>query len=187
MPFYPSSATAGTSAGAISVSNLTSYQELKDITVGYGTGTGDTTAAVYNSAGKYPTDVTIGGPSRANNPQASGAAVGSSTFTDLITLAGFATSTLITLTQGFSVAATAGNPRQQMAVALSGNTYHNIQSKLEKVNRELNILANDLGMVIGDASYRANIRGTAFANGGVAITTAVGRYPSSWNRYSTSI
>lgn len=187
MPFYPSSATAGTSAGAISVSNLTSYQELKDITVGYGTGTGDTTAAVYNSAGKYPTDVTIGGPSRANNPQGSGAAVGSSAFADLITIAINAQNTLRSVVQGFSVSSAAANPQQQMSLALQGNTYHNLQSKLEKVNRELNILANDLGMVIGDPSYRANIRGTGFANGGVAITTAVGRYPSSWNRYSTSI
>lgn len=181
MPFYPSSATAGTSAGAISVNNLStgtnpSYQELKDITVG------NNESLDYVSSANYPTDANIGGPWRTP----SGTAIGSSTFTDLITIAGAATSTLISLVQSFTVTATAIAPEQQMSVNLQGIGYHNAQSKLEKINRELNVLIRDLGMVSGETGYRANISGTLFANGGVAITTAIGRYPSSWNRYTNS-
>ena len=182
MPFYPSSATAGTSAGAISVNNLStgtnpSYQELFDNV------TSSAVGLTYGSAGKYPTDANIGGPARVSNI---GVAIGTSTYTDLVTLAGAATSTLISLVQSFTVTATSTAPEQQMSAALQGNTYFNVQSKLEKINRELNTLIKDLGMVSGESGYTANIRGTAFANGGVAVTTTVGRYPSSWNRYTSS-
>lgn len=181
MPFYPSSATAGTSAGVIAVNNLStgtnpSYQELKDIT------TGNDETLDYVSAANYPTDANIGGPWRTGT----GIAIGSSTFTDLVSIAGAATSTLISLVQSFTVTATSGAPEQQMSVALQGNTYHNVQSKLEKINRELNTLIKDLGMVSGESGYTANISGTAFANGGVAITTTVNKKPSTWNRYTNS-
>lgn len=182
MPFYPSSATAGTSAGAISVNNLStgtnpSYQELFDNV------TSSAIGLTYGSAAKYPTDANIGGPARVGNI---GVAIGASTFTDLVTLAGAATSTLISLVQSFTVTSTSAAPEQQMSVNLQGNTYHNVQSKLEKINRELNTLIRDLGMVSGETGYRANISGTVFANGGVAITTTVNKKPSTWNRYTNS-
>lgn len=181
MPFYPSSATAGTSAGNISINNLSSganasYQELKDVLVG------NSETLDYVSAANYPTDANIGGPWRTGNSFA----IGSSTYDDLTDLALDATDALRTIVTGWTVLKTSAAPEQQMSVALQGNTYNNLQSKLEKINRELNTLIKDLGMAAGESGYQANLRGVLFANGGVAITTTVGRYPSSWNRYTNS-
>lgn len=167
---YPSSFTSGSSAGAISVSNLTNFQELKDITVGFGAGTGDTTVASYNSRAKYPTDVVIGGPTRTNSISQIGAALGSSSVTDLtLAFSNFVTAKDAVLTELNNMTAT----ELLVSPNLATLTFNNIQSKIEKVTFEVNRLADDLLRV--DA-------GTA----GGALKTPVGRYPSSRNRFTNT-
>ena len=69
MPTYPSSLYKGTARsangttndpGSYLFNNLTTYQELKDTVIGYGSGPNDSTTVTYNSAAKYPTDVRFG-------------------------------------------------------------------------------------------------------------------------------
>lgn len=164
MPFYPSSAVGGTSQGGYVVSNLTSYQELKDITIGYGAGANDTTTVTFNSQAKYPTDVNFGGPWRTS---ATGPAIGSSSVRDVeLALINFAAA-------GMAITAeTTFMSSQQLAVSddFAVNSIMNIQSKIEKVTYEMSRLAGDL------ARIRANTAGGA-------VTTPASRYPSSQNRF----
>ena len=160
MPSYPSSFTNGTSAGAISVSNLTNFQELKDITIG------NNEALDYLSGANYPTDANIGNVWRGQN----NAALGSSTVRDIeLALINFAAAGYALTTETFNMSA------QQLAVSddFAVNSFMNLQSKIEKATYEMNRLASDL------IKIRANTAG-----GGV--TTPPGRYPSSWNRYTNS-
>ena len=69
MPTYPSSLYKGVARSANGTTNdpgsylwnnLTTYQELKDTVIGYGSGPNDSTTVTYNSAAKYPTDVRFG-------------------------------------------------------------------------------------------------------------------------------
>jgi hypothetical protein len=69
MPTYPSSLYKGVARsangttndpGSYLFNNLTTYQELKDTVIGYGSGPNDSTTVLYNSAAKYPTDVNVG-------------------------------------------------------------------------------------------------------------------------------
>ena len=69
MPTYPSSLYKGVARsangttndpGSYLFNNLTTYQELKDTVIGYGSGPNDSTTVTYNSAAKYPTDVRFG-------------------------------------------------------------------------------------------------------------------------------
>lgn len=169
MPFYPSSAVGGTSQGGYVVSNLTSYQELKDITVGYGSGTGDTTLVQFNSQAKYPTDSNIGGPIRAT-ASATGAAVGSSTIRDLeLALINFAAAGTALTTESLAMST------QQLAVSddFGVLSFMNLQSKIEKATYEMSRLASDLARV------RANTAGGA-------VTTPASRYPSSQNRFTNT-
>ena len=164
MPFYPSSATGGTSRGGFDVNNITNYQELKDTVVGYGSGTGDTTLAQFNSAAKYPTDVNIGGPNRSTMPGATGAAVGSSSIRDLeLAIANFVAAGVAFTAESFGMSAV----ELKQAPGFSVLSFENVQRKLEMVTFELNRLAADM------------VRVNAGTAGGFGAT---GRYPSSWNR-----
>ena len=165
MPTYPSSLYKGVARSANGTTNdpgsylwnnLTTYQELKDTVIGYGSGPNDTTTVTYNSAAKYPTDVRFGVTG-----------LGSSTFADF----DLAQSNLSTIISAYSAAISAITTTEKaQAVALSGISYNNLQSKMEKVAWELNRLVSDVSAV----------------NAGTALTTLPGRYPSSLNRYSNT-
>ena len=165
MPTYPSSLYKGSARSANGTTNdpgsylwnnLTTYQELKDTVIGYGSGPLDTTTVTYNSAAKYPTDVKFGVTG-----------MGTSTYTDF-SLAQTNLSSLIT-NYGTAVSAIT-DTEKAIAVAFSGISYNNLQSKMEKMAYEFNRLINDVTLV----------------NAGTAVTTTVSRYPSSWNRYTNT-
>jgi hypothetical protein len=59
---------------------------------------------------------------------------------------------------------------KEIVVNFSGISYNNIQSKMEKIAFELNRLIADATLV----------------NAGLAVTTALGRYPSGWNRFTNT-
>lgn len=165
MPTYPSSLYKGTARSANGTTNdpgsylwnnLTTYQELKDTVIGYGSGPNDTTTVTFNSAAKYPTDVKFGVTG-----------IATSSFADF-DLAQANLSTLITAYSSAISSITATEKAQ--AVALSGISYNNLQSKMEKVAYEFNRLISDVTAV----------------NAGTALTSVVGRYPSGWNRFTNS-
>jgi len=165
MPTYPSSLYKGTARSANGTTNdpgsylwnnLTTYQELKDTTIGYGSGPNDTTTVTFNSAAKYPTDVKFGVP-----------AIGSSTLEDFDLIL----SNLSTLKTAYDAAVSGITATEkEVAASFAGITYNNLQSKMEKVAWELNRLVADVTIV----------------NAGTAVTTAIGRYPSGWNRYTNT-
>ena len=165
MPTYPSSLYKGTARSANGTTNdpgsylwnnLTTYQELKDTTIGYGSGPNDTTTVTFNSAAKYPTDVKFGVP-----------AIGSSTYEDFDLIQ----ANLSTLISNYATAVTSiTTTEKEIAVALSGISYNNLQSKMEKVAYELNRLISDVTLV----------------NAGTAVTSTLGRYPSGWNRFTNT-
>jgi len=167
MPTYPSSLYKGVARSANGTTNdpgsylwnnLTTYQELKDTVIGYGSGPNDSTTVTFNSAAKYPTDVRFGVTG-----------MGTSTFEDFDLVQG----RLSALISAYATAVTSITATEkEIAVAFSGNSYNNLQSKMEKITHEFNRLINDVTLVNA---------GTA---GGA--TTALGRYPSSWNRYTNS-
>jgi len=165
MPTYPSSLYKGVARsangttndpGSYLFNNLTTYQELKDTVIGYGSGPNDSTTVTYNSAAKYPTDVTFGVTG-----------MGTSTFTDF----GLVQTNLTALISAYTTAVTSITATEKsMAVALSGNSYNNLQSKMEKMAFEFNKLNADVTLV----------------NAGTALTTTVSRYPSSQNRFTNT-
>ena len=166
MPTYPSSLYKGVARssngttndpGSYLFNNLTTYQELKDTVIGYGSGPNDSTTVLYNSAAKYPTDITFGVTG-----------LGTSTFTDF----GLAQANLSTLISAYTTAVTSITATERsIAVALSGVSYNNLQSKMEKMAFEFNKLIADVTVV----------------NAGTALTTTtVSRYPSSQNRFTNT-
>ena len=165
MPTYPSSLYKGVARsangttndpGSYLFNNLTTYQELKDTVIGYGSGPNDTTTVTFNSAAKYPTDVKFGVTG-----------MGTSTFEDF----DLAQTRLSALISAYGTAVTSmTTTEKEIAVAFSGISYNNLQSKMEKMSFEFAKLIADVTLVNA---------GTA---GGA--TTAVGRYPSSQNRYT---
>jgi hypothetical protein len=166
MPTYPSSLYKGVARSANGTTNdpgsylwnnLTTYQELKDTVIGVLSGPNDTTTVLYNSAAKYPTDVTFGVTG-----------LGTSTFTDF----GLAQANLSTLISAYSTAiGSITATERSIAVALSGISYNNLQSKMEKMAFEFNKLIADVTVV----------------NAGTALTTTtVSRYPSSQNRFTNT-
>ena len=167
MPTYPSSLYKGVARSANGTTNdpgsylwnnLTTYQELKDTVIGYGSGPNDTTTVTFNSAAKYPTDVKFGVTG-----------LGTSTFEDF----DLAQSRLSTLISAYATAVTSITATEkEIAVSLSGISYNNLQSKMEKISYEFSKLIADVTLVNA---------GTA---GGA--TTALGRYPSSQNRYTNT-
>jgi hypothetical protein len=167
MPTYPSSLYKGVARsangttndpGSYIVNNLTSYQELKDTVIGFGSGPNDSTTVTFNSAAKYPTDVRFGVTG-----------MGTSTFEDF----DLAQANLSTLISAYSTAVgSITATEKEIAVAFSGISYNNLQSKMEKMSYEFARLIADVTLVNA---------GTA---GGA--TTALGRYPSSRNRYTNT-
>ena len=165
MPTYPSSLYKGVARsangttndpGSYLFNNLTTYQELKDTVIGYGSGPNDSTTVTYNSAAKYPTDVRFGVTG-----------MGTSTFEDF----DLVQSRLSTLISSYSSAVSAMTATEkEIAVSLSGISYNNLQSKMEKMSYEFNRLISDVTLV----------------NAGTAVTTTVSRYPSSQNRYTNT-
>ena len=165
MPTYPSSLYKGVARSANGTTNdpgsylwnnLTTYQELKDTVIGYGSGPNDSTTVTYNSAAKYPTDVRFGVTG-----------LGTSTFEDF----DLVQTRLSTLISAYSTAVTSITATErEIAVAFSGISYNNLQSKMEKMTYEFSRLINDVTLV----------------NAGTAITSTVSRYPSSQNRYTNT-
>jgi len=166
MPTYPSSLYKGVARsangttndpGSYIVNNLTTYQELKDTVIGFGSGPNDTTTVTFNSAAKYPTDVKFGTTG-----------LGTSTYTDF----DLAQANLTALISAYSSAVTSITATEKnIAVALSGISYNNLQSKMEKIALEFNKLIVDITLV----------------NAGTAVsTTSISRYPSSQNRYTNT-
>ena len=165
MPTYPSSLYKGVARsangttndpGSYIVNNLTSYQELKDTVIGFGSGPNDTTTVTFNSAAKYPTDVKFGTTG-----------LGTSTYIDFDLVQANLTTLIAAYASAVgSITATEKN----IAVALSGISYNNLQSKMEKMSLEFYKLINDVTLV----------------NAGTAISTTVSRYPSSQNRYTNT-
>ena len=167
MPTYPSSLYKGVARSANGTTNdpgsylwnnLTTYQELKDTVIGYGSGPNDSTTVTYNSAAKYPTDVRFGVTG-----------MGTSTFEDF----DLVQANLTSLIANYATAVTSITATErEIAVAFSGISYNNLQSKMEKISYEFARLIADVTLVNA---------GTA---GGA--TTALGRYPSSRNRYTNT-
>ncbi len=167
MPTYPSSLYKGVARSANGTTNdpgsylwnnLTTYQELKDTVIGYGSGPNDSTTVTYNSAAKYPTDVRFGVTG-----------LGTSTFEDF----DLVQANLTSLIANYATAVTSITATErEIAVAFSGISYNNLQSKMEKISYEFARLIADVTLVNA---------GTA---GGA--TTALGRYPSSRNRYTNT-
>lgn len=165
MPTYPSSLYKGVARsangttndpGSYIVNNLTSYQELKDTVIGFGSGPNDSTTVTFNSAAKYPTDVRFGTTG-----------LGTSTYTDF----DLVQANLTTLIAAYATAVTSITATEKnIAVAYSGISFNNLQSKMEKMTYEFNRLINDITLV----------------NAGTAVTTDVSRYPSSRNRYTST-
>jgi hypothetical protein len=165
MPTYPSSLYKGVARSANGTTNdpgsylwnnLTTYQELKDTVIGYGSGPNDSTTVTYNSAAKYPTDVRFGVTG-----------LGTSTYEDF----DLVQARLTTLISAYTTAVTSiTTTEKEIAVALSGISYNNLQSKMEKMTYEFNKLIADVTLV----------------NSGIAITSTVSRYPSSQNRFTNT-
>ena len=165
MPTYPSSFYKGVARsangttnepGSDLLNNLTTYQELKDTVIGYGSGPNDSTTVTFNSAAKYPTDVRFGVTG-----------LGTSTFEDF----DLVQSRLSALISAYGTAVTSMTATEkEIAVSLSGISYNNLQSKMEKMTFEFSKLIADVTLV----------------NAGTAVTTLPGRYPSGWNRYTNT-
>jgi hypothetical protein len=165
MPTYPSSlyknvapSTLGSNVtGSTTVSNITRYQELADIV----NGASDVSLA-FNSAAKYPTDSNIGTEIITNR---------SRTLNDFAT----AVSNLTTVLGNYTTAI--GNcdaNEQKIAPSFSGNSYFNLQSKLEKVTYELNRMVDDISGLAAEGSTDS------------LKSVANRRYPSSFNRFTNT-
>lgn len=165
MPTYPSSLYKGVApsglgsnvTGSITRSNITTYQELADIV----NGAGDVSIA-FNSAAKYPTDTNIGTEVITNRTR---------TITDFAT----AVSNLSTVLGAYTTAiGTCSADETKIAPSFTGNTYFNLQSKLEKVTFELNRMNADINS-LGAESSTASLKETANR-----------LYPSSFNRFTNT-
>ena len=165
MPTYPSSLYKGVRpsslgsniTGSTTVSNITRYQELADIV----NGASDVSIA-FNSAAKYPTDTNIGTEVITNRTR---------TLNDFAT----AVSNLSTVLSDYTSAiATCSSDEQKIAPSFTGNTYFNLQSKLEKITFELNRMNADI-----------NSLGAEGATDSLKSVSAR-KYPSSFNRFTNT-
>ena len=164
MPTYPSSLYKGVApsslgsnvTGSTTVSNITRYQELVDIV------NGNLVSLVYNSAAKYPTDANIGTEIITNRTR---------TITDFAS----AVSNLSTVLSAYTSAiATCSSDEVLIAPSFTGNSYFNLQSKLEKITFELNRMNADI-----------NSLGAEGATDSLKSVSAR-RYPSSFNRFTNT-
>ena len=165
MPTYPSSLYKGVRpsslgsniTGSITRSNISTYQELADIV----NGASDVQIA-FNSAAKYPTDTNIGTEVIANRTR---------TLNDFAT----AVSNLSTVLSDYTSAiATCSSDEQKIAPSFTGNTYFNLQSKLEKITFELNRMNADINSLGAEASTDS------------LKSVSARKYPSSFNRFTNT-
>jgi hypothetical protein len=165
MPTYPSSLYKGVRpsslgsnvTGSITRSNLTTYQELADIV----NGALDVSIA-FNSAAKYPTDTNIGTEVITNRTR---------TINDFAT----AVSNLSTVLSDYTTAiATCDANETKIAPSFTGNSYFNLQSKLEKITFELNRMNADITALGGEASTDS------------LKSVSARKYPSSFNRFTNT-
>ena len=165
MPTYPSSLYKGVRpsslgsniTGSTTVSNITRYQELADIV----NGALDVSIA-FNSAAKYPTDTNIGTEVITNRTR---------TLNDFAT----AVSNLSTVLSDYTSAiATCSADEVKIAPSFTGNSYFNLQSKLEKITFELNRMNADI-----------NSLGAEGATDSLKSVSAR-KYPSSFNRFTNT-
>ena len=164
MPTYPSSLYKGVApstlgsnvTGSTTVSNITRYKELVDIF------NSNAVSLVYNSAAKYPTDANIGTEIITNRTR---------TITDFAS----AVTNLSTVLSAYTTAYnTLDASEQKIAPSFTGNSYFNLQSKLEKITFELNRMnadINSLGAESGTDSLKS---------------VSARRYPSSFNRFTNT-
>ena len=165
MPTYPSSLYKGVAPSALGSnvtgsstrSNITTYQELADIV----NGAGDVSIA-FNSAAKYPTDTNIGTEVITNRTR---------TITDFAT----AVSNLSTILSAYTTAYNTLDANEiKIAPSFTGNSYFNLQSKLEKVTFELNRMNDDITS-LGAEGATASLK-----------SVSARRYPSSFNRFTNT-
>ena len=165
MPTYPSSLYKGVApsslgsnvTGSTTRSNITNYQELIDIV----NGAGDVSIA-YNSAAKYPTDTNIGTEVITNRTR---------TITDFAT----AVTNLSTILSAYTTAYNTLDANEiKIAPSFTGNSYFNLQSKLEKVTFELNRMNDDITS-LGAEGATASLK-----------SVSARRYPSSFNRFTNT-
>ena len=165
MPTYPSSLYKGVApsglgsnvTGSITRSNITTYQELADIV----NGAGDVSIA-FNSAAKYPTDTNIGTEVITNRTR---------TITDFAT----AVTNLSTILSAYTTAYNTLDANEiKIAPSFTGNSYFNLQSKLEKVTFELNRMNDDITS-LGAEGATASLK-----------SVSARRYPSSFNRFTNT-
>jgi hypothetical protein len=126
MPTYPSSLYKGVSpsslssndTGSVTISNLTNYQELNDIVNGSGV------SLDFNSAANYPTDSNIGTEIIANRTR---------TITDFASIVANLTTVLGNYTTAYN---TLDANEIKIAPSFTGNSYFNLQSKMEKITHK---------------------------------------------------
>jgi hypothetical protein len=164
MPTYPSSLYKGVApsslgsnvTGSTTVSNITRYQELVDIVNGSGV------SLVFNSAAKYPTDTNIGTEIITNRTR---------TVTDFAS----AVTNLSTVLSAYTTAiATCDANETKIAPSFTGNSYFNLQSKLEKITFELNRMNADIS-ALGAEGATDSLK---------SVSTR--KYPSSFNRFTNT-
>jgi hypothetical protein len=167
MPTYPSSLYKGSTRsgngttndpGSYLWNNLTTYQELKDTVIGFGSGPNDSTTVTFNSAAKYPTDVRFG-TTILSNP------------TDIVNdfntvLLNFQAAGIAYTTAAYNMTAL----ETTVAASFSGYAYNRLMRRIQYSTFEISRLASDITLV-----------NTGTAGG---ATTAVSRYPSSQNRFT---
>jgi hypothetical protein len=165
MPTYPSSLYKGVApsalgsnvTGSITRSNISTYQELADIV----NGASDVSIA-FNSAAKYPTDTNIGTEVITNRTR---------TITDFAT----AVTNLSTILSAYTTAYNTLDANEiKIAPSFTGNSYFNLQSKLEKVTFELNRMNDDITS-LGAEGATASLK-----------SVSARRYPSSFNRFTNT-
>ena len=164
MPTYPSSLYKGVRpsslgsniTGSITRSNITTYQELADIV------NGSDVSIAFNSAAKYPTDTNIGTEIITNRTR---------TITDFAT----AVTNLSTVLSDYTSAiATCSADEVKIAPSFTGNSYFNLQSKLEKITFELNRMNADINS-LGAESATDSLK-----------SVSARKYPSSFNRFTNT-
>ena len=164
MPTYPSSLYKGVrpsslgsnTTGSITRSNITTYQELADIV------NGSDVSIAFNSAAKYPTDTNIGTEIITNRTR---------TITDFAT----AVTNLSTVLSDYTSAiATCSADEVKIAPSFTGNSYFNLQSKLEKITFELNRMNADINS-LGAESATDSLK-----------SVSARKYPSSFNRFTNT-
>jgi hypothetical protein len=164
MPTYPSSLYKGVApsslgsnvTGSVTISNLTTYQELIDIV------NGNLVSLDFNSAANYPTDSNIGTEIITNRTR---------TITDFAS----AVTNLSTVLSAYTTAiGTCSSDELLIAPSFCGISYNNLQSKMEKITFELNRMNADINS-LGAEGATASLKNTADRH-----------YPSSFNRFSNT-